>query len=111
MNHPVAALRVALAGQVDLAWTSGNPPIVARAKEAPIRLIYSAAPRLDTVLTVQGDIKDLKGRKMGIQEPVGLADIFSRRTLVKGLEADRGPVHLNLDRRPRPRARDRSGGH
>lgn len=84
MNHPVAALRVALAGQVDLAWTSGNPPIVARAKEAPIRLIYSAAPRLDTVLTVQGDIKDLKGRKMGIQEPVGLADIFSRRTLVKG---------------------------
>jgi len=37
-------------------------------------------------LTVQGDIKelkDLKGRNIGIQEPNGFADIFSRRALVK----------------------------
>ncbi|MFI5339922.1 MAG: ABC transporter substrate-binding protein [Candidatus Methylomirabilales bacterium] len=83
----VGALRVALAGQVDIAWTSSDPPIIAKAKGAPIRLIYSSAPRLDTVLIVQGDIKglrDLKGRKLGIQEPGGLADVISRRSLVKG---------------------------
>ena len=82
----VGSLRVLLAGQVDLALTSGDPPIIARAKGAPIRLIYSSSPRLEAVLTVQGDIKelkDLKGRKIGIQEPNGFADIFSRRALGK----------------------------
>jgi NitT/TauT family transport system substrate-binding protein len=82
----VGSLRVLLAGQVDVALTSGDPPIVARAKGAPIRLIYSPSPRLEAVLTVQGDIKelkDLKGRKIGIQEPNGFADIFSRRALAK----------------------------
>ena len=82
----VASLRVVLAGQVDIALTSGDPPIVARAKGAAVRLVYSSAPRLEAVLTVQGDIKnlkDLKGRKIGIQEPNGFADIFSRRALVK----------------------------
>jgi NitT/TauT family transport system substrate-binding protein len=82
----IGSLRALLAGQADLALTSGDPPIVARAKGAPIRLVYASAPRLDAVLTVQGDIKelkDLKGRKIGIQEPNGFADIFSRRVLIR----------------------------
>ncbi len=82
----VGSLRVVIAGQVDLALTSGDPPLRARAQGAPVRLIYSSSPRLEAVLTVQGDIKelkDLKGRKIGIQEPNGFADIFSRRALAK----------------------------
>ncbi len=82
----VGSLRVLLSGQVDIAMTSGDPPIIAIAKGAPLRLLYSSAPRLEAVLTVQGDIKtlkDLKGRKIGIQEPGGFADIFSRRALIK----------------------------
>ncbi len=82
----VGSLRVLLAGQVDLTLTSGDPPIIARARGAQVRLIYSTSPRLEAVLTVQGDIKelkDLKGRKIGIQEPNGFADILSRRALAK----------------------------
>ena len=82
----VGSLRALLAGQVDLALTSGDPPIIARAKGGAIRLVYSSSPRLEAVLTVRGDIKevkDLKGRKIGIQEPNGFADIFSRRALIK----------------------------
>lgn len=82
----VGSLRIALAGQADIAMTSGDPPIIAIAKGATIKLVYSSAPRLEAVLTVQGDIKDvkeLKGRKIGIQEPNGFADIFSRRALAK----------------------------
>lgn len=82
----VGSLRALLSGQVDLALTSGDPPIIARAKGAAVRLVYSTSPRLEAVLTVQGDIKelkDLRGRKIGIQEPNGFADIFSRRALAK----------------------------
>ena len=82
----VGPLRVLLTGQVDIALSSGDPPIIARAKGAAIRLVYSASPRLEAVLTVQADIrelKDLRGRKLGIQEPNGFADLFSRRALVK----------------------------
>ncbi|HWP33967.1 MAG TPA: ABC transporter substrate-binding protein [Thermodesulfobacteriota bacterium] len=81
----VGTLRAVLAERADLSWTSSDPPIVARTRGAAIRLIYSSAPRLEAVLTVQGDIKtlkDLKGRKLGIQEPNGFADIFSRRALL-----------------------------
>lgn len=78
----VGSLRTLVAGSVDLALTSGDPPIAARAQGAPIRMILSTSPRLEAVMTVQGsikEIKDLKGKKIGIQEPGGFADIFSRR--------------------------------
>jgi NitT/TauT family transport system substrate-binding protein len=82
----VGSMRALLAGHADIALTSGDPPIVAIAKGAKMKLVYSSAPRLEAVLTVQADIKDLKdlkGRKIGIQEPNGFADIFSRRALAK----------------------------
>jgi len=80
----VGSLRNLMAGGVDLALTSGDPPIFARVQGAPIKMIYSTSPRLEAVMTVQGsikEVKDLKGKKIGIQEPNGFADIFSRRLL------------------------------
>ena len=80
----VGSLRNLMAGGVDLALTSGDPPIFARVQSAPIKMIYSTSARLEAVMTVQGgikEVKDLKGKKIGIQEPNGFADIFSRRLL------------------------------
>lgn len=80
----VGSLRAMMAGSADLALTSGDPPILARAQGATIKLILSSSPLLEAVMTVQGNIKelkDLKGKKIGIQEPNGFADIFSRRLL------------------------------
>ena len=88
----VGSLRIVMAGAVDLALTSGDPPIAARAQGAPIKMILSTSPRLEAVMTVQGsikEIKDLKGKKIGIQEPNGFADIFSRRLLGRaGIKPD-----------------------
>lgn len=80
----VGSLRAMMAGSVDLALTSGDPPILARAQGAPIKMVLSTSPLLEAVMTVQGNIKelkDLKGKKIGIVEPSGFPDIFSRRLL------------------------------
>lgn len=80
----VGSLRAMIAGSADLALTSADPPISARAQGAAIKMIFSSSPLLEAVMTVQGnikEIKDLKGKKIGIQEPNGFADIFSRRLL------------------------------
>ncbi|MBI3078952.1 MAG: ABC transporter substrate-binding protein [Deltaproteobacteria bacterium] len=81
----IGSLRTVLANAADIALSSGNPIIISRAKGAPIRAIYSAAPRLEAALVVSGDIrepKDLKGRKIGIQEVGGFADILTKRVLL-----------------------------
>ena len=80
----VGSLRAMMAGSADLALTSGDPPVLARAQGAPIKMILSTSPLLEAVMTVREnikEIKDLKGKKIGIQEPNGFADIFSRRLL------------------------------
>jgi NitT/TauT family transport system substrate-binding protein len=80
----VGSLRAMMAGSADVALTSADPPISARAQGASIRMIVSSSPLLEAVMTVQGSIKelkDLKEKKIGIQEPNGFADIFSRRLL------------------------------
>lgn len=82
----IGSLRAMIAGSADVALTSGDPPILARAQGAPIRMILSTSPLLEAVMTVRGnikEIKDLKGKNIGIQEPSGFADIFSRRLLAR----------------------------
>ena len=82
----VGSLRAMMAGSADLSLTSGDPPILARVQGSPLKMIVSTSPRLEAVMTVQGsikDVKDLKGKKIGIQEPSGFADLFSRRLLTQ----------------------------
>ena len=82
----VGSMRAMMAGSADLSLTSGDPPILARVQGSPLKMIVSTSPRLEAVMTVQGsikDVKDLKGKKIGIQEPSGFADLFSRRLLTQ----------------------------
>ena len=88
----VGSLRTVMAGSIDLALTSGDPPILARVQGAQLKMVYSTSPRLEAVMTVQGsikEVKDLKGKTLGIQEPNGFADLFSRRLLARaGIKPD-----------------------
>jgi ABC-type nitrate/sulfonate/bicarbonate transport system substrate-binding protein len=83
----VYAFRAAVSGNVDVASASGPYSIVGRAQGAKTKLILANAPKLEATMTVQGNIKtleDLRGKRIGIQEPGGFADVLSKMVLRSG---------------------------
>ncbi|HEY7200876.1 MAG TPA: ABC transporter substrate-binding protein [Candidatus Dormibacteraeota bacterium] len=82
----VAAFRAMAGGSVDLAGTSSEPFITAVSQGADVKAVYSYAPNVDVSFVVGPNIKspaDLKGKKIGIQEAGGFADVMSRLVLKK----------------------------
>ncbi len=83
----VKAYRAMVAGSVDISSSPGPFSIVGRAKGAPTKIILSNSPKLEASMVVQKEIKtlaDLKGKKIGIQEPGGFADMLARAVLRAG---------------------------
>ncbi len=82
----VGALRAMAAGGVNLAGTSTEPVISAVAQGVEVKVINTYSPNISQVFAVRDTIKtpaDLKGKKIGIQEPGGFADALSRAYLKK----------------------------
>lgn len=82
----VGAFRAMASGSVDLAGTSSEPFISAVAQGAGVKAVYTYAPNVDVSFVVGPSIQtpaDLKGKKIGIQEPGGFADVMSRLVLKK----------------------------
>lgn len=80
----VKSFRAMVSGDVDVASASGPFSIVGRSRGAKTKLILATSPKLEAVMTAQGDIKtlaDLKGRKIGIQQPGGFAWVLSMTVL------------------------------
>lgn len=80
----VKSFRAAVSGDVDSASAAGPFSIVGRAQGAKTKLVLANAPKLEATMTVQGSIKtlkDLKGKRIGIQQPGGFADVLSRSVL------------------------------
>lgn len=82
----VGSLRASASGGITLAGTSSEPVIDGIANGADVRVLYSYAPAVDVSFVVGPGIKtlaDLKGKKMGVQEPGGFADVMTRIVLKK----------------------------
>jgi ABC-type nitrate/sulfonate/bicarbonate transport system substrate-binding protein len=82
----VGAFRALAGGNVDLAGTSSEPMITAIDQGAEVKAVYTYAPNVDVSFVVGPNITaaaDLKGKKIGIQEPGGFADVMSRVVLKK----------------------------
>ncbi len=82
----VGALRAMAAGGVNLAGTSTEPVITAISQGIEVKVVGSYSPNVSQVFAVRDTIKtpqDLKGKKVGIQEPGGFADALSRAYLKK----------------------------
>jgi len=80
----VYTYRATVAGNADIALASGAFSIVGKAKGAPTKMILASAPKVEASMVVDKDIKtlaDLKGKRIGIQEPGGYADVLSRGVL------------------------------
>lgn len=82
----VKSFRAVVSGDVDAALSSGPFSMVGRANGAKTKLILANAPKLEATMTVQGNIKtlkDLKGKRIGIQQPGGFAEVLSMMVLRK----------------------------
>jgi len=87
----VGSLRASASGAIDLAGTSSEPVLDAIANGADVKIVYSYAPNVDVSFAVGPGIRtmaDLKGKKIGVQEAGGFADVMSRIILKKaGIDA------------------------
>ena len=80
----VYVIRNVVSGAIDAGAGVGASVAVAVARKAGVKAIYGMAPRFASTMTVRSDIKtlqDLKGRKLGVQEVGGFADVLSRTVL------------------------------
>ena len=80
----VQTLRGSVAGGLDITGTSSDPAIVAAARGAGTKVLGSYSHKLSQSMLVQGDIKtckDLKGKKIGIQEVGAFNEVLSRAVL------------------------------
>lgn len=80
----VKTYRAMVAGNADIASASGPFAIVGEAKGAGTKIILANMPKLEASMVVRENIKtlaDLKGKRIGIQQPGGFADVLSRGVL------------------------------
>ena len=79
--------RALLAGNIDFGLTPGAPTIIGRSNGATVKALSANLPKFEASLVVRANIKtmeDLKGKRIGIQEPGGFSDILSRSVLRAG---------------------------
>jgi NitT/TauT family transport system substrate-binding protein len=80
----VKTFRAMLSGNADVAMAPGTLAIVGRGKGSPTKVILSNLPKFEASMVVGAKVKtmaDLKGKRIGIQQPGGFADILSRAVL------------------------------
>jgi NitT/TauT family transport system substrate-binding protein len=80
----VFVYRAMLAGNVDVGMVPGSVVIIGASKGSPARMIYVNAPKFEASMVARPNVPtmaDLKGKRIGIQEPGGFADINSRAVL------------------------------
>jgi ABC-type nitrate/sulfonate/bicarbonate transport system substrate-binding protein len=84
LGDGVKVFRALLAGNIELGLTPGAPTIIGISNGAAVKALSANLPKLEASMVVRADIKtmeDLKGKRIGIQEPGGFADILSRAVL------------------------------
>lgn len=84
LGDGVKVYRALLAGNIDLGLTPGAPTIIGRSNGAAVKALSANLPKFEASMVVRANIKtmeDLKGKRIGIQEPGGFADLLSRSVL------------------------------
>jgi NitT/TauT family transport system substrate-binding protein len=82
----IYVFRNVVSGGLDAGAGAGAAAVISAAKKAGFKAIYAPAPKFSSTLTVRADIKtlqDLKGKRFGVQEIGGFADVLSRMVLAK----------------------------
>ena len=80
----VFVYRAMLAGNADIGMVPGAVAIIGVTKGSPARIIYVNTPKFEASMVARPNVPTmahLKGKRIGIQEPGGFADINSRAVL------------------------------
>ena len=96
LDGGVKVFQAMLAGNVDIGMSPGALTIVARAKGSTTKDILANAPKFEASMVVRDNVKtmaDLKGKRIGIQQPGGFADILSK-TVLRAAKIDPKDVHF-----------------
>lgn len=84
LDGGVKVFRAMQAGSIDIGQVPGTVTSIAISKGAKVKGILGTIHKLEASMVVSGKIKsmaDLKGARVGIQQPGGFADILSRSVL------------------------------
>ena len=84
LDGGVKVYRAMLSGNVDVAMAPASLTTVGVSKGATVKGILGTLNKFEASMVVRGDVKtmaDLKGKRIGIQQPGGFADILSRSVL------------------------------
>ncbi len=84
LEDGVKVYRAMLAGNIDVGMSPGSVTIIGRSNGAAAKAILSNTPKFEASMVVRDNVKtmaDLKGKRIGIQQPGGFADINSRAVL------------------------------
>jgi len=96
LDGGVKVYRAMLSGNVDVAMGPAALTAVGIAKGAPVKGVLGTLDKFEASMVVRGDVKtmaDLKGKRIGIQQPGGFADILSRNVL-RAAHIDPKDVHF-----------------
>jgi NitT/TauT family transport system substrate-binding protein len=80
----VHVFRAVLSGNVDVGLSPASVTLVARSKGSPAKMLSANLQKFEASMVVRDNIKtmaDLKGKRIGIQEPGGFADTISKGVL------------------------------
>ncbi|HET7849390.1 MAG TPA: ABC transporter substrate-binding protein [Pseudolabrys sp.] len=86
LDGGVKVFRAMQAGSIDIAQSPGTVTSVAISKGSKVKAILGTLYKFEASMVVDKNIKtmaDLKGKRIGIQQPHGFADILSRSVLRK----------------------------
>ena len=84
LDGGVKVYRAMLSGNIDVAEAPAAVTAVGVAKGAKVKGILGTLDKFEASMVVRGNIKtmaELKGKRIGIQQPGGFADILSRNVL------------------------------
>ncbi len=84
LDGGVKVFRAMLSGNIDIAMSPGAVTIVGIAKGSKVKAVLANLDKFEASMVVRDNVKtmaDLKGKRIGIQQPGGFADILSKNVL------------------------------
>ena len=114
LDGGVKVYRAMLSGNIDVAMAPAALTAVGISKGSKVKAILANTDKFEASMVVRDNVKtmaDLKGKRIGIQQPGGFADILSKNVL-RAAHIDPKDVQLRHHRhRRRAGAGRRSGRH